>query len=737
MKYDIESILEMYEDDYNPRAMVPGPRNMKLAEVPRSEMDNFNTPDLEQSPDSFLRPGETLEDFDVTFRRPNAQGGRIPFGSGGQAIKEKNIQEAIAEFGLEALNAGAKKLGYDNYRTVVGDHNAVRKIKNHLKKYGQVISKSEAKIFGRKTKTETEKLKSKIPETGSRIVKGDYQRDYTNGELRDLAEDDLYDPYKNKFAEGVPEKKTVTNRIVDIEFADPKIKEEFMEDFKKRFTGTRTTNKRRGVDNATLIKKYGLDPKTGELALAGMQASMADKFGDDYRYKSDKASLAKETKTSDAYLERMDNDPRGLSRRGRLQTGQKGLGVIHHMFPKRVGDSLNKLAIDTTNMTKFSEAESILQNLDFEKSKLLEDPVKNKRRIDEIQAIENRIVKGKTVPEVTSTSRRVNQYEPEAKTKYNVKFDRPGQKGLFGFEKIDTSNFSSKLKGADLSKSIGGTKKDILSQIDFKKVNSENAEQVINIISDELKRGGLKISKTQSKGIAKKLSTVFECTLAEGVNCNDPASYKKSIKEQMAKASQGDTKAISKIQKMGKLMNGFKGAAKWTGWGLLAEVGFAAPLGAIDYAKGANKDEIISNATYGLFGRSQDEQLREKYSDYGQAKDFQKTYDKLLKQESALDDQTGYGSIINPQNVKNTEKKLMEQSKQFDSVLPPSQGLRSEFDLGKFLNMVVTDQQRDKLFADQKAQREEERGILKPSTGLESYDNFMEGGIASLNVNKK
>jgi len=57
------------------RAMVQGPRNIKLAEVPRSEMDNFNTPDLEQAPDSYLRPGETLEDFDVEFRRPNAQGG--------------------------------------------------------------------------------------------------------------------------------------------------------------------------------------------------------------------------------------------------------------------------------------------------------------------------------------------------------------------------------------------------------------------------------------------------------------------------------------------------------------------------------------------------------------------------------------------------------------------------------------------------------------------------------------
>ena len=53
-----------------------------LAEVPTSERDNFNTPDLEQSPDSFLRPGETLEDFDVTFRRPNSSGGRVQLAEG-------------------------------------------------------------------------------------------------------------------------------------------------------------------------------------------------------------------------------------------------------------------------------------------------------------------------------------------------------------------------------------------------------------------------------------------------------------------------------------------------------------------------------------------------------------------------------------------------------------------------------------------------------------------------------
>ena len=53
------------------------PRNTELAkaDIPRHLWDNFNTPDLEQSPDSFLQPGETLEDWDVSFRRPNAEGG--------------------------------------------------------------------------------------------------------------------------------------------------------------------------------------------------------------------------------------------------------------------------------------------------------------------------------------------------------------------------------------------------------------------------------------------------------------------------------------------------------------------------------------------------------------------------------------------------------------------------------------------------------------------------------------
>jgi len=241
-----------------------------------------------------------------------------------------------------------------------------------------------------------------------------------------------------------------------------------------------------------------------------------------------------------------------------------------------------------------------------------------------------------------------------------------------------------------------------------------------------------KISKVQKKGIATKLKDAgFKCSLANGVNCNDPRSYAKSIKETMAKASQGNKSAVSNIKKMGKLMNGFKGAAKVTGWTLLGEIGFAAPLAALDYAQGANTDEIISNATYGVFGKSQDEQLREKYSDFGQAKDLLDTYNKSVSQGEALQDQTGYGPIVNQQDLKNTENKMEKLSKEFAEVLPPSRGFKGDFDLNNFYRRLEIDDQRRAEQAEEKKQIELDRGILKKSTGLEAIE-FAKGGLANL-----
>ena len=72
---DSRGMWQKYVDEVESNK-VHEPRTMELAELPRSEWDNMNTPDLEQTPDSVLQPGQTLEDdFDVSFRKANAEGG--------------------------------------------------------------------------------------------------------------------------------------------------------------------------------------------------------------------------------------------------------------------------------------------------------------------------------------------------------------------------------------------------------------------------------------------------------------------------------------------------------------------------------------------------------------------------------------------------------------------------------------------------------------------------------------
>jgi hypothetical protein len=77
-----------------------------------AERDNVNTPDLEQSPDSFLRPGETLEDFDVTFRRPNSIGGRVRLSNG----TKPSAEEAVTQQQIDYTKAKEKPFTLDQFK---------------------------------------------------------------------------------------------------------------------------------------------------------------------------------------------------------------------------------------------------------------------------------------------------------------------------------------------------------------------------------------------------------------------------------------------------------------------------------------------------------------------------------------------------------------------------------------------------------------------------------------------
>lgn len=89
-------------------------------------------------------------------------------------------------------------------------------------------------------------------------------------------------------------------------------------------------------------------------------------------------------------------------------------------------------------------------------------------------------------------------------------------------------------------------------------------------------------------------------------------------------------KAVAQISKpSGKLkgvVNMAKTLGKGTGWFLLGEAAFAVPWAAGSYALGANKDEIISDLTYGLLGKDKEEQLKAADPLYGITEEIMQDY---------------------------------------------------------------------------------------------------------------
>jgi len=186
---------------------------------------------------------------------------------------------------------------------------------------------------------------------------------------------------------------------------------------------------------------------------------------------------------------RRDIDPNYLKDKAKQIVGRDEKGkvksVIQHPYPKRLGETAEKLMSDKEGRTLFSEAESTLQNLDIEKEKLLKEPLKNKRRIEEIQAIQKILIKGKNVPTVTSTSPRTNK--PVTKT--NLKLT-PKQKGFYGYENVDIDekgNLTKKLKGADLSQTMAGLSDDPLNKVDFRNASPEDQKKLVEQMASKIK----------------------------------------------------------------------------------------------------------------------------------------------------------------------------------------------------------------------------------------------------------
>jgi len=284
---------------------------------------------------------------------------------------------------------------------------------------------------------------------------------------------------------------------------------------------------------------------------------------------------------------RRDLDPYYIKEGAKKQIGRNKKNVIHHPLPKRLGETFETLIPDPEGKTLNSKSEFVLQNLDAEKQELLKEPLKNKKRINQIQSIEDRLKKGKNIPEVTSISTKTGK--PVTGTNIQLK---PEQKGLYGYENVSIDkkgNLTKKLKGVDTSQTVAGLSKDPLNKIDFRNVSPKDKTKMISKMGKRLRDLGFKCTVTKANG--------------GPASCNNPLAYLDDIKKQQALAKTGKgpraAKALKKISAGRKIFSAVLGPEA-----LALELALIVPLAVADYKAGLPNQEILSNATLGLFGES-------------------------------------------------------------------------------------------------------------------------------------
>ena len=201
--------------------------------------------------------------------------------------------------------------------------------------------------------------------------------------------------------------------------------------------------------------------------------------------------------------------------------------------------------------------------------------------------------------------------------------------------------------------------------------------------------------------------------------------------------SPGDQANIRALKEMGKGAKGartFGNMARVLGKaGIVGELAFGGLFALTDYAGGSNKQEILSNFTYGLTGKSMDEQLKEKDELYGRPKEiiggFTSLQDMLKREET----QPIGKMSLKPGAIKQQTNVLEEKMKPFIK--------EGEFEYDLFAQQEAKNAQLELDFAKEKLKTKAERkgkGIVAADDWYMNVDTrgYAEGGIASLNVKK-
>ena len=155
------------------------------------------------------------------------------------------------------------------------------------------------------------------------------------------------------------------------------------------------------------------------------------------------------------------------------------------------------------------------------------------------------------------------------------------------------------------------------------------------------------------------------------------------------------------------------------GLGVGSELALGGFFAITDYATGANKQELLSNLTYGLAGKDVEEQLTEKDPMYGKAQKLEDVYTAYLQ---GLD-KTGKPKTMNPRGMAQRTR-----AEDVEKAMEPFQRISPQTDTGQFFDLNMFEKQKAKDikaledFEKEKKERALERGFYDPNFDVFSPD---------------
>ena len=584
-----------------------------------------------------------------------ARGGRIGFDNGGDAVKLKALQADYDKFGKKELNKAAKVLGFEDYSSMMGEKNRNKrnKIKKELTEFGEVMTEAGSRQRSRVGRIQTE-------------------QDIQIKLLEETNNKNFFDP--KKFAK-------------DNNISLPKLKKQAAL-LQKNIYNKRM--KMAGKDMRFQLNWIPDDPTVSDNALNKLWKSKLIKYDknkiDELFYQSF-GNPKSNTYNPKKFLAIKKNLNEYRQLRDAINARFPGINFeLDHPLSK---SSLNKLFNATTEqLTRVNVLEADLNNgfkdtLSLQYEKAVQGNNLNKKKAVEKIARDLNLNIGKISDDATNFKYGVKEFQ-----KLNIK-DEIG-KSLQNLNALN-KNFQTYAKNnPDLFKTAG-----VSTQQTFTKV--DNVKGLVPFM--------------------KKLG--IKCQLSEGINCMNPKAYEKSLNELSTKAQAGDSAAAAKITNFTKSVRGAGNIIKGTlgPAALLVEAGIAVPIGLFEYAQGKPATEIVDSLTYGLFGKSREDRLRELDPTYGAAENLQNIGERLTSLERLQKGTRGQRIRSKPQFEK-TMDQFETASKPFLDTGDPQKAL---------LENIQKSQDLKQKLIDEDLQRKEDR-----TTQFDLSDPFMAagGGIA-------